>query len=85
MPVSSTYADAANTEWKADGTVGKIPAYTVVDLTATYRLSGNVKISASVNNLLDERYFTSRATAYPGPGILPADGRTMSVSINTSF
>lgn len=83
--VSSTYADAASTEWKADGTVGKIPAYTVMDLTATYRLSGNVKISASVNNLLDERYFTSRATAYPGPGILPADGRTMSVSINTSF
>ena len=32
--------------------------------------------SGGVNNVFDARYFTRRAGGYPGPGILPADGRT---------
>jgi Fe(3+) dicitrate transport protein len=34
------------------------------------------KLEASVNNLANEIYFTRRATGYPGPGILPSDGRS---------
>jgi Fe(3+) dicitrate transport protein len=29
-----------------------------------------------VNNLFNESYFTRRAGGYPGPGLLPANGRT---------
>ena len=30
---------------------------------------------ASCNNLFNEQYFTRRAEGYPGPGIIPSDGR----------
>jgi len=39
-------------------------------LSAHYRLSGGL------NNIADARYYTRRINMYPGPGILPADGRT---------
>jgi Fe(3+) dicitrate transport protein len=38
-----------------------------------------------VNNLSDERYFTRRAGGYPGPGILPADGRNVYFSVGVKF
>jgi Fe(3+) dicitrate transport protein len=34
-----------------------------------------------VNNLLDKNYATRRAGGYPGPGILPGEGRTFYVSL----
>ena len=33
-------------------------------------------VNVNVNNLLNKRYFTRRAAGYPGPGALPADGRS---------
>jgi Fe(3+) dicitrate transport protein len=30
----------------------------------------------SLNNVLNEQYFTRRALGFPGPGIIPSDGRT---------
>ena len=30
------------------------------------------KIETGVNNLLNQSYFTRRATGYPGPGIIPS-------------
>ncbi len=44
----------------------------------------NLRIGG-INNLTDERYFTRRAGGYPGPGILPADGRTFYVSAGIKF
>jgi len=52
-----------------------VPAYTVMDLSARYRFSKVFTLEGSVNNLLDKNYFTRRADSYPGPGIIPADGR----------
>lgn len=64
---------------------GLIPAYTVLDLTATYKFSKGFNLKAGINNLTDERYFTRRAGGYPGPGALPADGRTVFISIGAKF
>ena len=77
--VGRTYADAGNTELPtANAQAGLIPAYTVADLSATWRLGprSRYRLSGGINNLFDARYFTRRAGGYPGPGVLPADGRT---------
>lgn len=84
--VGSTFSDATNTpvasaNWQA----GPIPSYTVADLTATYKFSKALNIKAGINNLFDERYFTRRAGGYPGPGVLPADGRTFFLSIGAKL
>jgi Fe(3+) dicitrate transport protein len=79
--VGMAYSDANNTETPtANGQTGVIPAYRVFDVSASLNLK-RVNVRAGVNNLTDERYFTRRAGGYPGPGILPADGRTGYVSV----
>jgi Fe(3+) dicitrate transport protein len=81
-----TFSDANNTAApSANSQNGLIPSYTVTDLTASYKFSKNLSIKAGINNLLDERYFTRRAGGYPGPGALPADGRTFFVSVGAKF
>jgi Fe(3+) dicitrate transport protein len=84
--VGKTYSDANNTETPTtNGNNGLIPSYTVTDLTATYKFSKGFNIKAGINNLFDERYFTRRAGGYPGPGALPADGRTLFVSVGAKL
>jgi len=84
--VSETFSDANNTVTPtANANNGLIPSYTVTDLTATYKFSGNLNIRAGINNLFDERYFTRRAGGYPGPGLLPADGRNFFISFGAKF
>jgi Fe(3+) dicitrate transport protein len=75
--VDGVWSDASNTVRRADGIQGWIPAYRVVDLSMRVPLFRSVALDASVNNLLDARYFTRRAGGYPGPGIIPADGRVI--------
>lgn len=81
-----TYSDATNTvtptaNWQS----GLIPSYTVADLTASYKFSKGLNIKAGINNLFDARYFTRRSGGYPGPGVLPADGRTVFLSVGAKF
>ncbi|WP_266365628.1 TonB-dependent receptor domain-containing protein [Tellurirhabdus rosea] len=80
--VGKAYSDANNTETPAaNGQTGVIPAYQVLDVSATYRFARRYNVRAGVNNLTDERYFTRRAGGYPGPGLLPGDGRNWFVSV----
>lgn len=80
--VGDAFADASNTvAANATATTGLIPAYQVQDVSASYQFLKRFNLKASVNNLTDERYFTRRAGGYPGPGLLPADGRTFLVSL----
>jgi Fe(3+) dicitrate transport protein len=72
---SRQYSDAYNSPHTADGLVGEIPAYQLVDWTANYHF-GKLYTSLSVNNVLNKQYFTRRALGFPGPGIIPSDGRT---------
>ncbi|GGG50787.1 TonB-dependent receptor domain-containing protein [Hymenobacter glacieicola] len=55
--------------------VGLIPAYQILDASVSWERRW-LKLEGSVNNLGNARYFTRRATGYPGPGILPSDGRS---------
>ena len=59
---------------------GIIPAYQVIDLSSRYTL-GSLQFSFSLNNLSDEFYFTRRASGYPGPGIIPSDGRNYTLGV----
>ncbi len=73
---SSQFTDATNAISTANAIDGIIPAYTVMDLSANYKISSVFTLEGSVNNLADKRYFTRRAESYPGPGIIPADARS---------
>lgn len=57
------------------GVLGPIPAYGVMDLSLAWQ-AGRWSVEAGINNLGNARYFTRRATGYPGPGIIPAAPRT---------
>jgi len=79
--VSKQYNDANNSEFSTTGLVGVIPSYTVYDLAMDYRFLKNYHVSAGINNIANAHYFSRRINMYPGPGILPADGRTFYVSL----
>jgi Fe(3+) dicitrate transport protein len=84
--VSEVFTDAANTEKaNATSTVGKLDGYTVMDLSLTYLFAEKYNLKAGINNLADTKYATRRAGGYPGPGLLPANGRTMYVSIGVKL
>ena len=83
---SAQFADASNAiEASGDAVIGEIPAYFVCDFSARYILSQSFTLELGVNNLSDENYFTRRAAAYPGPGILPSDGRSIYGSLQFTF
>jgi Fe(3+) dicitrate transport protein len=84
--VAAAFSDANNTNTpSANGNIGIIPSYTIIDLTASYKYSKKINIKAGINNINDTRYFTRRAGGYPGPGALPADGRNFFLSIGAKF
>ncbi|AUS04072.1 TonB-dependent receptor domain-containing protein [Pseudotamlana carrageenivorans] len=77
--LSEQYTDAFNS--KADtpgglreGVIGEIPAYDILDVSLSYSYK-RFKFETGINNLLDNSYFTRRATGYPGPGIIPSAPR----------
>jgi Fe(3+) dicitrate transport protein len=76
------YTDANNTEAPtANGQNGAIPSYEVIDLTFGWKHKTGILLKTGVNNLTDVMYFTRRAGGYPGPGVLPADGRTFFLTL----
>jgi Fe(3+) dicitrate transport protein len=82
---SSQYSDAQNTLIPSPNALfGEIPAYSVIDLSTKYE-KGKFVIEAGINNLLDESYFTRRATGYPGPGIIPSDKRNCYLSLQVKL
>lgn len=74
--VGAHFTDATNAEFSATAVNGIIPAYLVADLTIRYAFD-TIALELSCNNVLDARYFTRRADAYPGPGIIPSEPRTL--------
>ena len=61
-----------------------IPKYDVMDLSIAYKIK-NIKLEAGVNNLLNNHYFTRRATGYPGPGIIPSPPRNSYLTLQFKF
>lgn len=79
---TGVFTDANNTVLpSANGQNGRIPAYTLLDLSADLKLNRGLSLRGGMNNLLNERYFTRRSSGYPGPGVLPGDGRTFFVTL----
>ena len=80
--VGQSYADALNTEKpSANGAVGLVPTYTLLDLFAELKISSSLVLKTAMNNVLDKSYFTKRPQFYPGPGIWPSDGRSLQMTI----
>jgi len=73
--LTQQYSDATNAiDGGASGVVGIIPSYYIMDLSLSYEYK-IFRVEGNINNLTNQMYFTRRATGYPGPGILPSDGR----------
>jgi Fe(3+) dicitrate transport protein len=84
--VGEVFTDAANTEVpNATGTIGKLSGYQVMDASLSYKFLERYNFKAGVNNIANEKYATRRAGGYPGPGIMPGNGRTIFVSVGASF
>ena len=82
--VKRHFSDATNAVRTSTAVEGVIPSYQVMDLSVKYSWK-RLQLEATANNLLDSKYFTRRAEAYPGPGIIPSDGRGFYVTLQGIF
>jgi Fe(3+) dicitrate transport protein len=83
--LSQQFTDASNAlDSNLSGIIGAIPSYDIVDASLSYQL-GRFKLETGVNNLLDNAYFTRRATGYPGPGIIPDPPRNFYMTFEVAF
>ncbi|RFZ89970.1 TonB-dependent receptor [Mucilaginibacter conchicola] len=82
--VGKQYSDATNTEYSPRAVDGAVPAYKVMDLSASYNWKW-FTLSGTVNNLANAKYFTRRADGYPGPGILPSDPRGYYLTLQVKY
>ena len=86
--LSRQFTDASNAPQdrrdNQSGIVGAVPAYGVADVSLSYRWRW-LTVESGINNLLDETYFTRRATGYPGPGIIPSAPRTWYLTVGARF
>jgi Fe(3+) dicitrate transport protein len=83
---AKSYADALNTlQPSANGSVGLVPAYGILDFNATYRISSKLQFKLNLNNATDRQYFTKRPQFYPGPGIWASDGRSVNLTVSSHF
>jgi Fe(3+) dicitrate transport protein len=81
---SKSYGDANNTIRSDDATVGLIPAYRVLDWATTVKIK-KFQVKLGVTNLTDTKYFNLRTDEYPGPGIIPAMGRSVYAGVGAKF
>ena len=79
-----SFGDASNVIKSTDPLAGYIPSYTVLDLSSQYRFE-HVSLKFGINNIADKQYFTRRTDEYPGPGIIPAVGRSFYAGITAKF
>lgn len=83
--LSDQFSDATNArEGGVSAVIGLIPAYTILDASLSYQFS-KFRVEGSLNNLANTVYFTRRATGYPGPGILPSDGRSVYLTVQVKL
>ena len=79
------FTDASNSVVPSlSGVTGVIPAYSILDISASYKFK-KMKLETGINNVLNEQYFTRRATGYPGPGIIPSATRNWYVTLEMKF
>lgn len=79
--ISQQFTEATNALRTPQALHGEIPAYGTIDLSIG-RSIGGFHIGLKINNASNTMYFTRRALAYPGPGILPSDGRNIRLALS---
>ncbi len=79
------YSDGTNAVSDPNAIAGIIPTYYVLDFNMTYAHNDHFGLKVGVNNLTNNMYFTRRATAYPGPGIIPSDGISFYLTLNVKL
>ena len=86
--LSRQFTDASNAAQdrldNQSGIVGSIPAYGIVDLSLSYRYR-KLLLETGATNVLNNVYFTRRATGYPGPGIIPSAPRSFYLTIGITL
>jgi Fe(3+) dicitrate transport protein len=82
--VSEHFTDATNARIVAGAVNGIIPAYWVSDISVHYHYKHFIA-ETTCNNLFNAMYFTRRADAYPGPGIIPSDARSFFVTVGVRW
>ena len=83
--ISEQFTDSSNAiGGNLSGVIGEIPKYSLADISLSYKLK-NLSFEAGVNNLFNEKYFTRRATGYPGPGIIPSAPRNLYFTMQIKF
>lgn len=78
------YSDASNSLSQANAVNGIIPTYDLLDIGIKYSFD-QLTLSTGVNNVMNESYFTRRATAYPGPGIISSAPRNYYFTFGLKF
>ena len=80
------YSDANNTKIPSSNAQnGIIPSYQLWDFTMGYKYEQKLTFKFGINNVLNRQYFTRRSGGYPGPGLLPGDGRTFFVTVGAKI
>lgn len=83
--LSEQFTDATNSVSAGiSGIVGEIPSYDILDLSLSYSYK-RFKLETGINNVLDNAYFTRRATGYPGPGIISSSPRNYYATLQVKF
>ena len=80
--ISEQFSNLENTvEPSSNGRSGVLPGYTVYQLNGDIKIDKKTKIFASVKNLFDKKYISSRAPE----GIFPGVGRMVMVGLDSKF
>ena len=74
------FSDATNSSHQANAVNGLIPSYAIMDLSGK-AIFGRIQLESGINNLANTSYFTRRAIAYPGPGIIPSAPRNVYLTL----
>lgn len=83
--IGAQFTDATNTVRATSNAVsGVVPAYSVADISVTYSWRW-ARVEAGVGNLTNNFYFTRRAKSYPGPGVIPAEVRSVYLTLGATF
>ena len=81
---SKSFGDASNVVFSSDALIGIIPSYGVMDMSASYKWK-MLQFKIGLNNVANKNYFTLRTGEYPGPGIIPSNGRMIYGGISATF
>ena len=83
--LSDQFSDSTNAiNSNLSGVIGTIPSYDILDVSISYSFK-RIRLESGINNILNNHYFTRRATGYPGPGIIPSPPRNTYITLQYKF